>query len=572
MVIGAGLEVMGIGMIPVFIAIVANPDRVLAVDWIAPILDYAAIDDGGDLLVFGGIILVITFLFKNIYIIVFNYIRAKFLFNRMAFISSRLFDGYMNASYSFMLSRNSAEILRNATQEGAIVVIHIMSPMLKLMMDILLIAMVIPLLFVVNPIITSAAIVLFAVAGGGFLKLIRGKIQIFGERAQIEREVMIQAVNEGVGGLKDIRVLQRGGWFSERFKRSVRRYANAQIFHEITKRATKPVLETVAVTSMLSVSLVLFWQGKQIDLIIATLALFGAAAIRLMPTMREVVDAINSLRYYSYSIHLIHREFQRLESVSIGKVIHQAGEERIRKFCHEISFEGISFSYPDSRFAAVNNLSLTIPEGKAVGFIGPSGSGKTTVVDLLLGLLDPQEGKIKIDGIDLRDDVEGWLQNVGYIPQFIFLADDTLARNIAFGLPDKKIDEDRLWAAVESAQLSEMVMHLPEGIHTRIGERGVRLSGGQRQRIGIARALYENPSVLIMDEATSALDHETEKCIIESIERLKGERTIIMIAHRLSTVRNCDCLFMMEKGRVKDSGAFVELSDRNAELCPEIAR
>lgn len=569
MLIGAFLEVLGIGMLPVFISIVASPERILEMEKLAPLLDFFEIEDGGRLLVVGGIGLVVTFLVKNTYIVAFHYIQARFLMNRYRMLSARLFDKYMNAPYAGMLSKNTSEVLRNVTHETGYVIQQVVTPMLKLGMDTILILGTLILLFLVSPIITLAAILLFAVAGGGFLKLIREKGQTYGRRAQLERMVMIQAVNEGVGGLKDIRVLQRADWFLARFKKSLAHYANALVFRTTTRHSTKPILETVAVSGMLMIALVLYWQEAPLGTIVPLLTLFGAAAVRLLPAMREIVEAINGIRFYGYSIHPIHDELKRLEHIPEPLPVPSGKESGTLRFQREIRFENVSYFYPGCSQPAVRDVSLQIAKGEAVGFIGASGAGKTTVIDLLLGILEPQKGKITVDGVDIRGAHKEWLPNVGYIPQFIFLTDDTLRRNIALGLPDKDIDNARLTVAIEAAQLAETVKMLPDGIDTVVGERGVRLSGGQRQRIGIARALYGNPSVLIMDEATSALDSETERYVIESMERLKGKRTIVMIAHRLSTVQKCDRLFIIDQGQVADSGRHEELFKRNSELWQE---
>jgi len=566
MVFGSILEVIGIGMIPVFVSILADPERVLAFEPIAPLLAYFDITDGGGLLLWGGFLLIGVFVLKNAYMVGFHYVEGRFVYNRYAFLAGRLFDSYMSSPYWLMLTKNSAEVLRNVTQETGFMVKYVMAPILKLTMDAILITATLTMLMLVNPLMTLAAVLLFALAAGGFLKVVQGKIQDYGRRVQKERMVLIQIVTEGLGGLKDIRILQRAGWFSKRFQLSVGRFTQAQVFQAMTKHATKPVLETVAVGGMMGVALALYWQGRSVESIIPLLALFGAAAMRLLPTMREVVDCVNGLRYYGYSVHPVYEEFKRLKILDTNATSVDLSNESSLEFYREIRFNHVSFSYAERDGMAVNELSLSISKGEAVGLIGPSGAGKTTIVDLLLGLLKPTQGSITIDGVNIHANLEGWLSGVGYVPQFIFLTDDSLRRNIALGLPDEEINEGQLQLAIKAAQLTETIRNLPNGVDTVVGERGVRLSGGQRQRIGIARALYGNPAVLILDEATSALDHETERYVISSIERLKGKRTIIMIAHRLTTVRNCDRVFMINQGTVVDSGPLVELAERNEEV------
>jgi ATP-binding cassette, subfamily B, bacterial PglK len=498
--------------------------------------------------------------------VVFHYVEARFIYNRYALLAGRLFDSYMNSPYWLMVTKNSAEVLRNVTQETGFMIKYVMAPILKLTMDTILITATLTLLMLVNPLMTVAAVLMFALSAGGFLKLVQGRIQDYGCRVQKERMVLIQIVTEGLGGLKDIRILQRAGWFSKRFQGSIERFTRAQVFQAMTKHATKPVLETVAVAGMMSVALALHWQGRSVESIIPLLALFGAAAMRLLPTMREVVDCVNGLRYYGYSVHPVYDEFRRMRLLETSPTPVELSPKPSFCFEREIRFNHVSFCYAERDVMAVDQLSLSIATGEAVGLIGPSGAGKTTIVDLLLGLLEPSEGTITIDGVNIHANLENWLHGVGYVPQFIFLIDNTLRRNIALGLPDEEIDEVRLQTAIEASQLTETIRNLPKGVDTVVGERGVRLSGGQRQRIGIARALYGDPAVLILDEATSALDHETEKYVISSIERLKGKRTIIMIAHRLTTVRNCDRIFMINQGQVIDSGSLLELAERNEEV------
>ncbi|WP_232225143.1 ABC transporter ATP-binding protein [Dactylococcopsis salina] len=229
----------------------------------------------------------------------------------------------------------------------------------------------------------------------------------------------------------------------------------------------------------------------------------------------------------------------------------------------QLRLDSVSYHYPNSEEQVLNQVSIEIPQGTSVGLIGSSGAGKTTLVDVILGLLQPTEGKVLVDGVDIQQGLRGWQNQIGYIPQSIYLCDDTLRGNIAFGIPEEEISDEQVWSAVRSAQLQELVERLPQGLDTVVGERGVRLSGGQRQRVGIARALYHNPQVLVMDEATAALDNETEAGIMEAVEKLSGEKTLIMIAHRLTTVKNCDCLYLMERGKVVDQGSYEELRDRN---------
>ncbi|MGF1584838.1 MAG: ABC transporter ATP-binding protein [Bacteroidales bacterium] len=575
MLLAALLEVVGIGMIPVFISIIAVPDTVLEIEWLMPIWEMFGIENSGDLLVYGSIFLIVVFILKNTYILFYNYIQTRFIFLRLTSIASNLFKLYMYAPYEFHLKRNSAELLRNITNETMHLVNGVLYNLLKIAKDLVLITAIFGMLLWLEPVIS---IVVFLLLGGGgalFIMVIRERIRKYGQLAQKERANMIRSVNEGLGGFKDARVLGREKWFYKRFFTNIKSFSKAQIFSDIASLANKPVTETIAISGLLFIALLLYWQGRGIESVIPVMTLFGAATLRLMPAIQEMMKAFTTLKYFIFSIDPIYNDTMELKGEA--RNYHNRSNKNAQdpgllikgsklNFKNEIQFDEASYRYPQSDVEAVKNLTISIPKGYAVGFVGPSGAGKTTLVDMLLGLLEPQHGRITVDNINIHNDISAWKENIGYIPQFIFLADNTIRRNIAFGLPDHEIEEEKLQNAIKAAQLDELVNSLPEGIDTIIGERGTRLSGGQRQRIGIARALYNDPRVLIMDEATSALDNITERYVINAIERLKGERTIVMIAHRLTTVEKCDHLYFMQNGQITDSGTYDQLIARNAEF------
>jgi ATP-binding cassette, subfamily B, bacterial PglK len=567
MLLGALLEVIGIGMIPVFVSIIARPDMILEVEWLMPLTERAGIETDGDLLVFGALFLIGVFITKNAYVIFYKYIQTRYIWRRYAMIGSNLFKLYMSAPYEFHLKRNTAELLRNVTQEAQDMAKYVMIPLLVFAMDLVLIIGIFSMLLWAEPLITLLVIFLLGGGGGLFLKFIKNKTRAYGKTGQDDRGYMIRAVHEGLGGFKDARVLNREEWFYNRFLRHIRSYGKSQTYREVASVSSKPIIETIAVSGMLLIALFLYWQGRGMEIVIPVLTLFGAATIRLMPAIKGSTDAITNLRYYLHTVKPtfddtieLTRENENYEKEKFGwKKFKNGQANNPLRFQNEIVFSNVSYTYPGSEIRAVSNLSLTIPQGHVIGFVGVSGAGKTTIVDLILGLLKPQQGSITVDNLDIHTDLHGWKRNIGYIPQFIFLADDTIRNNIAFGLPESEINEKNIKKAIEAAQLTELIHSLPDGADTVIGEHGTRLSGGQRQRIGIARALYHNPQVLIMDEATSALDSITEQHVIAAIETLRGHRTIIMIAHRLSTVRHCDKLYLLNDGKIAESGTYDQL-------------
>lgn len=569
MVFGAMLEVIGIGVIPLFVTALTNPDMLFNHEIAGPWLETAGIEDAQNLLVYGAVIMITAFTVKNTYLIGMRYVISRFVFNRFSSISSRLFKAYMNAPYTYHLKRNSAELLRNTTQETRYMVKQFMLPLLKMIMDGVIIAGIIIFLLFIEPLITLMAIALLGGGGGLYVQLIRNRIRRHGVRAQNERGNMIRDVNEGLGGLKDIKVLNRESWFTGRFNKHIKSLARTLVFNQVARQSTKPVMETIAVGGILLIALVLFWQGRGMATVIPVLTLFGAATVRLMPALQELISAWTQVRYYAYTINPIHddlmelKNHQKMMQKSSGK---SQTDRTTMPFQNSIELDRISYTYPEEPEKAIKDISLDIKKGTSVGFVGESGAGKTTIVDLILGLLKPESGTISVDGKDIWSDIASWQRSIGYIPQFIYLMDDSIRKNIALGLSEEEINDDQIHRALKASQLNDVVNKLPDGDRTVIGERGIRFSGGQRQRIGIARALYHNPQLLIMDEATSALDNKTEKQVVSAIEKLRGERTIIMIAHRLSTVQNCDQLYFLKDGVVKDQGDYNTLMRREAEF------
>ncbi len=565
MMVGALIEVAGIGMLPVFVSAVSDPSYILENDILGPVAAAVGITTSRDLLVYGGLALVVIFLVKTIYLVWFKYIKSKFVMNRYSYISTRLYESYLSAPYTFHLGRNSAELIRNVTTETNLITNNIMMPVLKISMDVVMVSGVFLFLFYVEPVVT---LVSFAVIGGGgglILKFVKKRMTYFGKIAAQERKRMIQGVNEGIGGIKDITVMNRQPLFMNRMREYLGNLVNAQIYKNVASYASRPVIEFLAVGGMIFIAFFMVWQGREISTIIPILALFGGAAVRLIPSSSHIVTEITKLRYYIESLQSVHEDLEEMKEETKRARAENRNMEKL-PFEKEITLSNIDYRYPDADTLALKNVSLFIRKGSAVGFVGESGAGKSTIVDLVLGLLEPTSGEVRIDGVNMLARKREWQNNVGYIPQFIYLSDDTIRSNIAFGVSKEEISDKKIEAAVKAAQLGKVLADLPDGLNTIIGEDGVRLSGGQRQRIGIARALYDNPQVLIMDEATSALDNITEKFVIEAIEKLRGDRTIIMIAHRITTVKKCDMIYLMNKGIITQQGTYDELLQSSKEF------
>jgi len=556
-------ELAGVGMIPLFVAILADPEPLLANEWLQPVLLQMSIDSFESLFLAGSLMLILVFVVKNAITSVYYYLEGRYAWSRYGIITGELFKRYMAAPYTFHLHRNSAEIIRNITEEGRFMIMNLFLPMIRLTMNLLVTGVLLILLFIVEPLITFVAIVLVGGAGGFILHLLKNRFSFYGQDSHEARLGLIRSTSEGISGFKDIRILKREKWFTEKLNGFLNRFVRSQIYWYTAYNSNKPVTETIAVIGMLSIAIVLYLQTGSMDGVLTLLALFGAATIRLLPALREIVRDINQIQYYKITVEPIYKDFHTLKAVELKETEQVFDERDPVRLQNEIRFDNVSYHYPGGGREAVKGLSLRIKRGEVASFAGATGSGKTTIIDLMLGLLQPSGGEIRFDERPQEEFLKQSGRMISYIPQFIFLTDDTLKRNIAFGLPDDEIDEERIEEVIRIAQLEEVVARLENGLDTEVGERGIRLSGGERQRIGIARALYNEPDIIIMDEATSALDSHTENELIDAIEHIRNDRTLIIISHRTPILEICDTVHFIQDGEITDSGTLKELLVRN---------
>lgn len=552
---GALLETIGVGAIPAFVSVLAFPEQILQYPFLKPMLNYFDLTTSKQLLIYSGIALLIVFIIKNIFVSFVYYLQARFTKNRQNDLSHRLFALYINAPYSFHLKNDSSVLLRNVHQETQRVIIGILNPVQTIIMQSLILISISILLLATEPVVTIFAGTVLGLSSGLFLKVLHAKTKKEGQSAQKERQVSIQAINQGLGGIKELLVSGNNSYFINKFLTSIRRMTSADAFILVAEKVSQPFLECIIVLGILAIAGILLFMGRSIEAIAPTLALFGAALIRLKSCMIMIVSSFTNLRYNAVAIDPIWEDLNTV-SVPVASPNTSAIKNGMR---NNIIIDGVTYTYPGSDKPSIKDINLTIPRSGSIALVGPTGSGKTTLADLLLGLLKPDEGTVLENGVDINTKLTEWHRKIGYIPQFVYLLNDTIKNNIAFGLEDSEINEKKLQKAIRTAQLETFVSTLPEGTETIVGERGIKLSGGQRQRIGIARALYNNPGILVMDEATSALDNTTEDLLVQAIEELKQDRTIIMIAHRLSTIKNCDTLYFMKDGHIIASGNYEAL-------------
>ena len=553
MVVGMLLETLGISLIIPAITLMMQGDLIAKYPAISPVLGLLGASSQTELIKVAMLGLVGVYLVKNLFLAFLIQNQTHFSFDVQANMSQRLFTIYLRQPYTFHLQRNSAELIRNIAGEvGQFSGILISTLMLTT--ELMVLAGIAVLLLLVEPVGALIVSIVLGGAGWGFHYITRERITRWGEERQIHDGLRTQHLQQGLGGAKDVILLGRESDFLAQYQ--VHNVKGTRVSKQQTTLQGFPRLmfEFLAAAGLAILVLTMVSQGRDMASIVPTLGLFAAAAFRLMPSINRVLAAVQALRYTLPAVNTLYDEFNLNFIKPNSQQISNS-----KPFAQEISLCNVTYHYPGVSSLALDGISINIRKGESVGLIGPSGSGKSTLVDVILGLLAPSGGHVMVDGCDLQQGLRQWQDHIGYVPQAIYLTDDTLRRNVAFGLANEQIDDKAVIRAVKAAQLEDFISTLPQGLATIVGERGVRLSGGQRQRIGIARALYHDPEILVLDEATSALDNATEQGVMEAVAALKGSKTIIVVAHRLSTVANCDRLYRLGRGKIVEQGTPEEI-------------
>ena len=562
------LEVFGTGIIGPFIAVATNPDLIKTNYWLSIVYRQFRFSSAQNF----------TFALGSIVIIAF-YIKAFLSFNAQKFVfqfgytlkgelSAKLLKAYLAAPYSFHLRINSATLIQNVIGTTDNVCIGVVMPLLTSISNGAVILALTLLLIQASPMALVMIALLLPIVIG-LIESLRSRLAFWSKEGWGASAEMIRILNHGLGGLKETRVIGCESYFEQQMKQQTKRYANNLTLVQGYGNLPRFAIEAFMITFIVGFTLLFLYlnQGQEQNLT-AILGIFALASIRLLPAISNLVSNINTFRANTFAIDKLFADLKEIETgqrIAItdisdrSKNLSSSADRSPLLFRKEIVFDKITFQYPESSTKSLDKISLTIKKGESIGVIGKSGAGKTTLVDVLLGLFTPGSGDITVDGVSVYDNLRAWQNIIGYVPQSIFLIDDTLERNIAFGVPDGLIDRHRLTKAIEMAQLSEVVAQLPNGIKTVVGERGLLLSGGQRQRVGIARVLYHEREVLVFDEATAALDTETERLITEATKALSGTKTIVIIAHRLSTIEHCDRIYQIDGGQILRSGNYQEV-------------
>lgn len=541
MLVIAVFEAFGIGLLYPLITIIGDPAYLEKHAEIAKIISYLGITTHKSLVIFLSLGLVFFYIFKNFLILFQGKLQIAFTLNNQADYTKRLYKYYINKPYLFHVDTNFSVILRNINLGCIIVFSQILTNTLIIITNIITMIVIWILLLIMDWVMAIVIVFILAPLMLGILNYFRKKINKYGTRQNECNVEYIKWLNQGFWSVKETKVMQKEAFFTEEFAKAFNEFTVIQKQFLFINRFPKCIIEMVCVGGILLLITFKMIFNTDPSSIIPALGVLALAAMRLMPCMNQITGLFNEIKFKMPFFNEVYDDFIAIKNEKKeDEVSNQRGEKERLPFDKEISVENLTFGYPNTNKNVFENVSFSIPKGKFVGIVGPSGAGKTTFVDILLGLLQPSGGSINVDGKNIFENIQGWLDNVSYVPQSIYLIDGTIRENIAFGILPEDIDDKRIEKVLKMAELYDFVQSLELKENTPCGDKGAKLSGGQKQRIGIARALYQNPSVLILDEATSALDTETEKQITETINKLKGEITIIAIAHRLSTLENCD--------------------------------
>lgn len=551
------LDVIGIGLIGVFLTLLIDPTflshKMPYVGFLLPNLS------GNRVIIIFGLLIVVAIALKSIAVIT---IQKKMFFFAQVFslrLKTRLMTAYQSAPYIYHLQNNSDHLMSRVHENINGLVNNMLMAILNLISNLLMTLVILFFLLALHPVATITLLGMFIIVGTGYDLLMKENLSMMGKIIAESGGELYKIIRHALHGFTEVRVFGREKYFADKIKKKHRENLTANAVLNRQQLTPRYLIENMIALFTIGISVGGIVFGYSAATILALVGMFAVAGARLLPTVSQIMTSINQVRIGSRNISLIYNEFMEVKRLTQNSSqdpfsSHQEGKLAFSK----IEFKNVCYTYPQANFPSLRDINIVISKGQSAGLIGPSGAGKSTLVNLILGFLEPQLGQLLIDGKPIKN-LRLWLNNFAYIPQSIFLLDDTLGRNIAFGIEDEEIDNRRLWDVINMAQLTEVVQGLPNGIDTSIGQNGIRLSGGQRQRVALARAFYNERDIIVMDEATSSLDNDTEREVINTIKRLKGNKTLIVIAHRLSTVEHCDLLYRLEKGSISKEGTFKEV-------------
>ncbi len=555
MLIAAIFETLGVSVIIPFIISMTQPEVLMQNKHVAGFMDLFHLTDVTGLMLLMALGVILIYIFKNVIILISNYIQIRFRNNLERDLSVLMLDSYMKRPYTYFLEVNSGDILRGVNSDVSGVA-QIVDGFFTFFSELLTFTLICAFLIYLNPVIALGLIVAISVCAVLIVFCFKGKTNRFGKKAREVFARRFEYANQAVCGIKEITVMQRRECFTRQYAEASDVAARCNTSYQFISRVPSKVIEIAFIASIVLMCTIGLGGEVNIVAVIPQLSAIAVACVRVLPSVSTMTSSINTLVYYRTTLDSSCENVKKAEEYEKWLQAYR-GEKETDNIVYEekntfedrISIKNIKWKYDNTTRYVLDDLSMEILKGEAVGLVGESGAGKSTLADIILGLLKPQEGLVMADGLDIFAMPVQWAKMIGYVPQAVFLADDTIRNNIAFGLPENEIDEKLIWQALEQAQLKAFVEKLPKGLDTIVGERGIKFSGGQKQRVAIARALYYNPEILVLDEATSALDTETETAVMEAIDALQGHKTLIIVAHRLTTIRNCDKVYEIKDGK-----------------------
>ena len=532
-----------------FIDVVMNPETIERKWYLKIPYEKLNFQNTTAFIIFVAVILIIIYILKNVYLCFMYYAQYRFTYDNRRKVATRMLNAYLKQPYSYHRIHSSSELMRNISTDTERMFDCVLS-ILQLFTEGCVCIVLVIYLFIMDKSITVGVGVILSFFLLVFYRGFKKYLNHVGNENRKYAARITQWLQQSFGGIKETKILEREDYFLDQFDYNYKKSAGYDRKYRFLQVAPRPIMEMVFVAAILAVIIIKLLNGTQSAYFVSTLSVFAIAAFRLMPSINRITNYMSVLMFTKGSVEKVYEDLREVERLEKNRIV--ISERDSLKLQKEIQIKNLSFRYPDASECVLENINFTIQKNNSIALIGPSGAGKTTLADIILGVLEPTEGEICVDGTGIQDCLSAWHRNIGYIPQSIYLMDASIRENIAFGIQKDQIDEECLERAIEEAQLKEFVDSLPEKTDTVIGEGGVRLSGGQRQRIGIARALYNDPDVLVLDEATSALDNETEKAVMDAIDRLAGSKTLIIIAHRLTTITNCDVIYEVKDKKIKE--------------------
>jgi len=554
-------DVIGISIIGPYVALVLDPT--LSQGWLGNIIILLGLpQQQSNLLIILGLILIAIFFIKTVLAVHVHRNIISFSQNKMADLRSKLMQTYQVMPYTEYIQRNSSEFIYNIQTLTGQYNAQVLQPILQIVSNGILSLAILILLALQDILALALFAILLSTVIFGYDRLVRRKIKKYGIEVNIASTTLVKAVHEGMEGLKEIRILNKENFFYQLVDINAKKFGKYNTYSQVASTVPKYLLElTVVIFVVLSI-IITIYKGENMGAMFPTLVMFGVAAIRLLPASSILSSSLINLRYKRDAVSRLYKDLKIYQQITTDSQLltkfYSPADIQFKPF-DRLELKNISFQYSKEVGKSLDNISITIKSGDSIGLIGTSGSGKTTLVDLMLGLLDSQEGTIKYNEKLFKESLQEWRSQIAYLPQDVFITDSTIKGNIALGITDEKIDEERVDLALKQSHLLEFVNQLPQGKETSLGERGVRLSGGQRQRIALARAFYHGRNVLVMDESTSALDNDTEREVVAEVGRLKGKITMIVIAHRLSTLQHCDRIYELKEGCIVNIGTYQEI-------------